>query len=38
VSTLFELTPVQAVALGTSQRIQDWHRKAAKRQAQMRGF
>jgi len=33
VSTLFELTPVQAAALGTSQRTQDWHRTAVPRVA-----
>jgi hypothetical protein len=35
VSTLFELTPVQAAALGKSQRTQDWSRRAALRRAAM---
>jgi hypothetical protein len=35
VSTLFELTPGQAAALGKSQRTQDWNRRAALRRAAM---
>jgi hypothetical protein len=35
VSTLFELTPVQAAALGKSKRTQAWHRRAALRRAAM---